>query len=133
VADYSEPVVRRPLCGVQRIGDDLWFFGDIDESNADELAARAATELRTGVVGLNLSQVRFFAAAGVRLLFAARTATGFPDGGVPVVCSAQVMRTLRLCRYTRVDGLRVSAAPDLRNGARADADARPHGDGVRPA
>jgi hypothetical protein len=45
MADDGEPALRRPLCGVQRIGDRLLFFGEIDESNADELARRAVSEI----------------------------------------------------------------------------------------
>lgn len=115
-ADCWEPALRRPLCGVQRVGDRLLFFGEIDESNADELATRAVSEIRAGVVGLDLSQVRFFAAAGVRMISAARTAMASLDGGVGVVCSPEVLRTLQLCRYTGVDGLRVTAAPQMRDG-----------------
>lgn len=119
MADQWEPVVRRPLCGVQRVGDQLLFFGEIDESNADDLAARAASEIRAGVVRLDLSQVRFFAAAGVRMMAAARTATSPRDGGLRVVCSPEVIRTLRVCRYTGVDGLLVTPAPELRDGGAA--------------
>jgi anti-anti-sigma factor len=118
MADCWEPAVRRPpLCGVQRVGDQLLFFGEIDESNADELATRAVAEIRAGVVRLDLSQVRFFAAAGVRMMSAARIATNSHDAGLRVVCSPEVMRTLRMCRYTGVDGLRVTTAPDMGDGA----------------
>jgi anti-anti-sigma regulatory factor len=115
MADHWEPAPRRPLCGVQRIGDRLLFFGEIDESNADDLATRALSEIRAGVVALDLSRVRFFAAAGVRMISAARTETTL-DGGVRVVCSPEVMRTLQLCRYTGVDGLRLTASHEVRDG-----------------
>lgn len=99
-----------PLCTFQRIGDELRFVGAIDASNAEDLAARATAEVKTGVACLDLSQVRFFGAAGVRMLFAVHAAA--LDGGMRVVCSPEVMRTLRVCRVTRVDGLPVTAAPD---------------------
>jgi anti-anti-sigma factor len=116
MADIWEPAVRRPLCDVQRVRDELWFCGEIDESNADGLAERAVAEIRAGVACLDLSQVRFFGAAGVRMMFALRAAAASLDGGVRVVCSPEVMRTLQVCRLTAVDGLWMMAAPEVRDG-----------------
>jgi anti-anti-sigma factor len=119
MADASEPAARRLRCDVQRIGDELWFSGAVDESNADDLTALAVAEIRAGIVCLDLSQVRFFAAAGIRLLFATRSAAAALDGRVRVVCSREVMRTLELCRLTAIDGLRMSPAPPSRDGGDA--------------
>lgn len=118
MADYWEPAVRRPLCGVQRIGDELWFFGEIDESNTEDVTTRAVAEVGEGIVGLDLSQVRFFGAAGIRILSAIGSAATSPDGGMRVVCSPEVMRTLRVCRVTGIDGLLLAVAPEVRNGQR---------------
>jgi hypothetical protein len=49
------------------------------------------------------------------MISAARTATTL-DGGVRVVCSPEVMRTLRLCWYTGVDGVRVTTTSELQDG-----------------
>jgi len=111
MADFSDPPVPGPLCAVHRVGDRLWFSGEIDESNADELAARTLAEIRAGALGLDLSQVRFFAVAGVRILIAVQSAATFPDGGLPVVCSPETMRTLWVCGLTGTDGLRFTEAP----------------------
>jgi len=100
------------VCGVQRIGDRLLSFGELDESNADDLATRAVSEIRAGVVGLDLSQVGFFAAAGVRLLSAARTATTL-DGGVLVVCSPEVIGL--------IPGVPADLAEDRREGEAEEA------------
>lgn len=116
MADSSEPAARGTWCDVRRIGDELWFAGAVDESNADDLAARAVAEIRTGTVCLDLSQVRFFGVAGTRMVFAARAAAAALDGHVRVVCSREVMRTLELCRLTGVDGLRLSPVPRSRDG-----------------
>jgi anti-anti-sigma factor len=115
MADSSEPAARRLHCDVQRIGDELWFSGEVDESNADELTARAVAEIRAGTVCLDLSQVRFFGAAGTRMMFAARAAAAALDGQVRVVCSREVMRTLELCRLTAVDGLLLRPVPRTRD------------------
>jgi anti-anti-sigma factor len=115
--------VRRPLCGVQRIGDELLFFGEIDESNADDLAAQSVAEIKAGVVTLDLSHVRFFGAAGVRLIFAARTVASADGVRMGVVCSPEVMRTLEVCRLDGLDGVRLTAPSEYRNG---HSEARPH-------
>jgi anti-anti-sigma factor len=109
-------MMRHPLCEVQRIGDELWFFGEIDASNAGELAARAVAELQAGAVGLDLSRVRFFAVAGLRIVLAAQASARSLDGGLPVVCSPEMMRTLQVCRLTDIDGLRLTAANEAREG-----------------
>src|SRR5690349_20826344 len=86
MADSAEPAARSLRCDVRRIGDELWFFGEVDETNADDLTARAVAEIRDGTVCLDLSQVRFFGAAGTRMMFAARAAAAAVDGQVRVVC-----------------------------------------------
>jgi anti-anti-sigma factor len=111
MAAFSDPPVPGPLCAVHRVGDRLWFFGEIDESNADELAARTLVEIRAGAVGLDLSQVRFFAVAGIRILDAVQSAATFPNGGLLVVCSPEAMRTLRVCGLTGTNGLRFTEVP----------------------
>jgi anti-anti-sigma factor len=115
MADSAEPAARSLRCDVRRIGDELWFFGEVDETNADDLTARAVAEIRDGTVCLDLSQVRFFGAAGTRMMFAARAAAAAVDGQVRVVCSREVMRTLELCRLTAVDGLRLRPVPRTRD------------------
>lgn len=127
MTDSRQPAVRPPLCGVRRVGDNLLFFGEIDQSNADDLAARAVAGIQTGIVCLNLSQVRFFSAAGIRMMVAAHTAATSVTGGLRVVCSAEVMRILQLCRLTGVDGLRLTPAPEARNGKDRAAEANPNG------
>jgi anti-anti-sigma regulatory factor len=104
---------------VRRVDDELWFSGAVDESNADDLAARAVAEIRAGVVCLDLSQVWFFGAAGTRMMFAARAAAAALDVRMRVVCSREVMRTLELCRLTAVDGLRLSPVPRTPDGGDA--------------
>lgn len=116
MADFLEPEVSRPLCLVERVGDELWLSGEIDISNAEDLSLLIAEEARAGVRRLNLTRVRFFSAAGIRMMIAVGTATALPDGGIPVVCSAAVTRALRLCRLTHVDGLRLITAPESRDG-----------------
>jgi anti-anti-sigma factor len=116
MADFWEPTAEPPLCTVQRIGDELCLFGEIDESNADELAACVVAEIRAGIIGLDLSLVRFFGVAGIRVLFAARTAATSRDGGLRVVCSPEVMRTLQLCRLTVLRGLHLTAPAKTRDG-----------------
>jgi anti-anti-sigma regulatory factor len=111
MADSWDLAVPRTLCAVRRACDQLWFFGEIDESNADELAVRTVAEIRFGAVGLDLSRVRFFAVAGTRILLAARAASISLEDGLTVVCSAEVMRTLQLCRLVGTDGLRFTEAP----------------------
>ena len=86
--------MRHPLCEVQRIGDELWFFGEIDASNADELAARAVAELQAGAVGLDLSRVRFFAVAGLRIVLAAQASARSLDGGLPTTSDGTRNRKL---------------------------------------
>jgi anti-anti-sigma regulatory factor len=68
------------------------------------------------LVCLDLTQVRFFSAAGIRIMFTAGAATAGLDGGLQVVCSAVVMRILEICKFTRIDGLRLSAASEPKGG-----------------
>lgn len=50
------------------------------------------------------------------MMFASRAAGAALEDGIRVVCSAEVARTLRLCRLPHVDGLRLIISPETRDG-----------------
>lgn len=109
--------LRPPAHGWLETGSTTAGLTSLDRPTPGEVSQHlAAAEVRAGIACLDLSQVRFFAAAGVRMIFAAHTAATSPDGGIRVVCSTDVMQTLQLCRLTGTNGLHVTATPETRNG-----------------
>jgi hypothetical protein len=115
IADVWRAVLRRPPCSVERAGNEPRFFDEIDDSNADDPSRRVTAEFKAGGVSLDLSQVRFYCVARVRMMLAARSAAGGLDGGLRV-CSAAVTRILQVCGRWLVDSLPLSSAPEIGEG-----------------
>ncbi|HKT02788.1 MAG TPA: STAS domain-containing protein [Rugosimonospora sp.] len=109
MASVGEPMVRRPLCPVRRVGVQLQLSGEIDDSNAAELSARVVAEIGAGVTDVDLSRVRFFSAAGAGLLVVAARAATVRQRMVRVAASPAVMRVVEVCGLDALDGLWLTA------------------------
>lgn len=98
-------------CTLTWAGHRLVVAGDIDEANADALTDRitAAVDDATGVI--DLCGVRFFGAAGIRMLIRVGAHARHTGRSVQVTCSPVVLRTLGYCGLTGIDGLDLAAAP----------------------
>jgi anti-anti-sigma factor len=81
----------------RRHGDVLVLSGEIDLPNAAAVSDWIASHVAAGVVHLDLSQVTYCGAAGVRALLAGRDA--LPPGGatLAMTCSPLVLRVLQIC------------------------------------
>jgi anti-anti-sigma regulatory factor len=68
-----------------------------------------AAHVATGVVHLDLAQVTYCGAAGVRALLAGRDA--LPPGGATLVmtCSALVLRVLQICDLSTASRIAIAA------------------------
>jgi anti-anti-sigma factor len=85
------------LCLVWRDGDRLCLDGDIDQTNADVLRPDLIEDIRAGVVDFDLTSVRFFGAAGVRLLLGLRAEASDRGTVLRVACAPMVRRVLDIC------------------------------------
>ena len=99
------------LCSIRRDGPVLRVVGDIEQANWHDVADRIAAEIRAGAACLDLTQVRFFGAAGVRALMKGCEAR---PGGVTLhlSCAPVVFRALQVCGLLTMGGLVVEAQPD---------------------
>ncbi|GAB1690480.1 hypothetical protein KRM28CT15_22830 [Krasilnikovia sp. M28-CT-15] len=98
-------------CVAQRDGPVLRVTGDIDQGNWIDLADRVAAEVRTGLVHLDLTQVSFFGAAGIRALMYARD--DLPPGRtLHVSCAPMVLHAMRICGLLTLTGLVVTPGAD---------------------
>ncbi|GAA0897578.1 hypothetical protein GCM10009557_72390 [Virgisporangium ochraceum] len=109
--DVREPS-RADRCSVHRDGSVLHLVGDIDIGNWSMLRERVAAEIGAGVRTLDLTAVRYFGAAGVRVVLDAR-----PSGGTPTVrCAPAVYRVMRISDLLDEEGLVVTDAAVERGG-----------------
>ena len=99
------------LCTIRRDGPVLRLVGDIEQGNWREVADRIAAEIRAGASRLDLTQVRFFGAAGVRALMKGCEAR---PGGVTLhlSCAPVVFRALQICGLLTMGGLVVETHAD---------------------
>ena len=95
-----------------RDGRVLRLTGDIDVDNWPETAERIVAGVRAGIVRLDMTQVDFFGAAGIRALLSGRDALP-PGASLEVTCGRSVFRVLQVCGLIDTDGLVVVPAPHL--------------------
>jgi anti-anti-sigma factor len=79
--------------------------GEIDELNADTVADRLCAGLAGPVMVVDLTAVRFFSAAGVRMLAKLGVAASGVDAIAHVTCSSAVWRIMDVCGGTDLPGL----------------------------
>jgi anti-anti-sigma factor len=92
-------------CQVTWADELVTLSGEIDELNADTIAARLCAGLAGTVVTLDLTSVAFFSAAGIRLLAKVGSGARGADTIVHVNCSPGVWRIVTLCGATGLPGL----------------------------
>jgi anti-anti-sigma factor len=100
---------RATRCSIHRDGVTLRLVGDIDLGNWAQVGDEVTAGVGSGVVGLDLTGVRYFGAAGVRVVLRGYDAR--PSGVTRrVTCAPLVLRVLRLSGLTGTDGLLVTEA-----------------------
>jgi anti-anti-sigma factor len=100
---------RAGTCWIRRDGGVLRISGEIDQANWATVADRIVDAVRTGAVHVDLTEVGFCGAAGVRALLYGRAA--LPPGSVlTLACAPEVFRTLEICGLVGADGLVVTGA-----------------------
>lgn len=102
----TEPF-RTTRCSLYRDGAVLRLVGDIDLANWVGVSGRVAAEVGAGVVTLDLTEVHYFGAAGVRVVL---TGLGARSSGGPleVRCAPAVFRVMRISGLVGTDGLQVT-------------------------
>jgi len=100
---------RGRVFAARRDGMVLHLSGDIDQANWLAVAELVATELRAGMVELDLAGVGFFGAAGVRAVLYARDRSRLA-GPLRVTCSPMVYRVLTICGLKSLDDMVVTEA-----------------------
>jgi anti-anti-sigma factor len=98
---------RAELCSVRRDGAAVRLTGEIDEANWAMIAKRIALEVGAGAVHLDLTQLRYCGAAGVRALLQGRQALP-PGSALHLSCSPPVFRVLEICGLVGADALIVT-------------------------
>ena len=96
---------RVTRCSVHRDGATILLVGDIDLGNRAEITAR----MGLGIRALDLTGVRYFGAAGVRLVLDAFAGRPFA-GTLHVRCAPSVFRVMRISGLLDVEGLVVTEA-----------------------
>jgi anti-anti-sigma factor len=91
----------------RRDGSVLRIGGDLDAFTADDVAERLVAEVHDGIEKVDLSEVEFFGAAGVRILLAGGDAAQGVGVMLDVACPRSVMRVLDICAVAEEDGVRV--------------------------
>jgi len=91
----------------------LRLAGEIDADNAVTVTERILAAVSVGVAHLDLSEVSFFGAAGVRAVLAGHAALASDVTALQVSCSPIVLRVLHTCGLAGVGRLRVVAAQRL--------------------
>ncbi|TQS42138.1 STAS domain-containing protein [Cryptosporangium phraense] len=90
-------------CALRTTGDRFVVAGEIDEANASALGERLYAQ---PVATLDLANVTFFSAAGLRVLLTLGPIACAEGVVVDVHCSPPVWRILELCDCRDVPGLR---------------------------
>lgn len=103
------PADRVSRCSIRREGVTLRVVGDIDLGNWAEVGEKVAAGVGSGAVTLDLTEVRYFGAAGVRVILCGYDAR--PSGvTLRVRCAPLVFRVMRISGLTGTDGLIVTEA-----------------------
>ena len=97
-------------CCVDHADGLLRLAGEIDVDNAAVVTERIVAAVRAGVTHLDLSEVSFFGAAGVRAVLVGHAALPSPVIALRVSCSPVVLRVLHTCGLADTGRLRVVAA-----------------------
>jgi anti-anti-sigma factor len=106
------------LCSVRRDGTAVRLTGEIDEANWSAIAERIALEIAAGAVRLDLTQLGYCGAAGVRALLHGRRA--LPSGStLHLTCSPLVFRVLHICGLVGAEGLMIKQV-DANGGQRPE-------------
>jgi anti-anti-sigma factor len=116
----SETVAR---CELSWSDGRLAVAGEIDAANAGAIADRMHAAITTDVRVIDLSEVTFFSAAGVRMLLAAGASARMLDSVVLVPCPPPVWMILDLCDLPAISGLSLERVQGLPRWASAS-DAR---------
>jgi len=105
----SQVQTRTGMSGwsARRDGTVLRIGGDLVAFTAEEVAERLVAEVLDGIKKVDLSEVDFFGAAGVRILLAGGDAAQGRGVMLDVACPRSVMRVLDVCAVAEEDGLRV--------------------------
>ena len=107
------------LCSVRRDGAAVRLTGEIDEANWAAIAERIALEIGAGAVHLDLTQLGYCGAAGVRALLHGRQALPF-GSTLHLTCSPLVFRVLHICGLVGAEGLMIKQV-DANGGRRPGA------------
>lgn len=100
---------RVTRCSIHRDGATVRLAGDIDVGNWVDIGGRVAAEVGTGCRYLDLTAMRYFGAAGVRVVLKAHGAR--PAGvTLQVVCAPSVFRVMRISGLLVTEGLVVTEA-----------------------
>ena len=102
------------LCQVRRLGAVAAVSGEVDIGNVAVVTSQVRAAVRDGATELDLTGVRFSAAAGMDVLVAAAVAARAAGGWLTVRCSPQVARLLWLCEWHEVDRARLVVAEPAR-------------------
>ena len=107
--DVTEPsrAERATRCSLYRDGAVLRLVGDIDLGNWAGVGRRVAAEVGAGVVTLDLTEVHYFGAAGIRVVLHAHEARS-SGATLEVRCAPAVFRVMRISGLVGADGLRVT-------------------------
>jgi anti-anti-sigma factor len=98
---------RITRCALYRDGAVLRLVGDIDIGNWVGVGSQVAAEVGAGVVTLDLTEVHYFGAAGVRVVLTGHAAR--PSGAtLEVRCAPAVFRVMRISGLVGADGLVVT-------------------------
>jgi anti-anti-sigma factor len=100
-------------CWVDQEHGVLRVAGEIDQDNAEAVTRRVVAAVTAGVVHLDLSDVTFFGAAGVRVILAGHQILPPEAPSLRVACSPIVLRVIRTCGLAGAGRLRAVAAEGL--------------------
>jgi anti-anti-sigma factor len=109
------PLVRGQVAGLRfctahREAGLIRVSGEIDMPDAERLTDWIVEQVAVGVTHLDLSDVSYCGAAGVRMLMAARDAVSPGGTSLRLTCSPLVLRVLTICGLTEMERLTVAAA-----------------------
>jgi anti-anti-sigma factor len=114
VSQVSGPSPRpgAQLWSAHREGRVLRLGGEIDVANAAVVRDRVVAEVCAGVDHLDLSGVGFFGAAGIEALLDAHALVRSQGKTLRLTCLPMVVRILRVCRFTELEGLTVTTVEE---------------------
>lgn len=106
-------------CHVDHAHGVLKLTGDVDYDSAAAVTERVVAAVTAGVTHLDLSEVSFFGAAGVRAVLTGHEALPAHVTALRVSCSPVVLRVLQTCGLVGVGRLQIVAADRMPDRHRA--------------